>query len=73
MSNNYGVFALILGLVGICCFGIVLGPIAIILGTIGIRKDDENALAIMGLIFGIIATIFWIIGIILLINYLASQ
>ncbi len=73
MRNKYGTIATILGLVGICGFGIVLGPLAIIFGKIGVKKDEENAVAIIGLILGIIVTALWIIGIILLIFLLITH
>ena len=52
-SNGYGIGALVLSIIGLCCFSYILGPIAIILGAAGISKDDNNGMAIAGLLIGI--------------------
>lgn len=61
-SSNFGIAALICGLIGpffaffiIEAFfvGIVFSLITIILGGIGIGRDDNNILAIIGLVIGI--------------------
>jgi len=65
MGKTYGILSLIFAIIGIFFFGIILGPIAIILGVIGRKKDDSKGLATAGLIIGIIATILAIIGLIL--------
>ena len=73
MRNRYGTIATILGLIGLCIpLGLILGPLAIIFGRIGIKKDEENAVAIIGFILGIIVTFFNIIGIVLLIIFFIS-
>ena len=57
-GNTYGIVALICGLIGLlgamAYFGIVLGIIAIATGGMGLSRDDNNAMAIIGLILGII-------------------
>jgi hypothetical protein len=65
MGKTYGILSLIFAIIGIFFFGIILGPIAIILGVIGRKKDDSKGLATAGLIIGIIVTILAIIGLIL--------
>ncbi len=57
-GNIYGTVALVCGLIGlfgvVLYFGIVLGIVAIALGGIGLSRDNNNAMAIIGLILGII-------------------
>ena len=57
-GNTYGTVALILGLVGLCggffYFGVVLGIAAVAMGGIGLNRDDNNGMAIVGLILGIL-------------------
>ena len=64
MGKIYGILSLIFAIIGIFFYGIILGPIAIILGVIGRKKDDSKGLATAGLIIGIIVTILAIIGLI---------
>ena len=61
MGKTYGIVSLILAIIGIFIAGIILGPIAIILGVIGRKKDDSKGLATAGLIIGIIVTVLAII------------
>ena len=65
MGKTYGILSLIFAIIGIFFFGIILGPIAIILGVIGRKKDDSKGLATAGMIIGIIVTILAIIGLII--------
>jgi hypothetical protein len=64
MGKTYGILSLIFAIIGIFIAGIILGPIAIILGVIGRKKDDSKGLATAGLIIGIIVTVLAIIGLI---------
>jgi len=64
--------SLIFAIIGIFFAGIILGPVAIILGVIGRKKDDSKGLATAGLIIGIIVTILAIIGLILFGIYLTG-
>ncbi len=61
-SNNFGIAALICGLIGplfgffilgTIYLGIVFSILTIILGAIGIARDENNILAIIGLLIGI--------------------
>ena len=61
MGKGYGIASLILAIIGIFIAGIILGPIAIILGAIGRKKDDSPGLATAGLIIGIIVTVLSIV------------
>jgi len=72
MGKTYGIVSLILAIIGIFVFGIILGPIAIILGVMGRKRDDSKGLATAGLIIGIIVTILAIIGLILFGFYVAG-
>jgi len=58
-SGGFGTTALVCGLVGIFLFGIVLGPLAIIFGGIGISKKQKYSVA--GLVLGIISIISYFI------------
>jgi len=57
-GNIYGIVSLVCGLIGlfgaILYFGIVLGIVAIAMGGIGLSRDDNNSMAVIGLILGII-------------------
>ncbi|KKK44663.1 hypothetical protein LCGC14_1100730 [marine sediment metagenome] len=63
-GNTYGIVALILGLVGlvggIYNFGIVLGIAAVAMGGIGLNRDDNNGMAIAGLILGILDIVLFV-------------
>lgn len=59
-KNGLGIGALVCGILGFCCWGI-LPVVAIILGAIGISKDDEPGMAKAGLILGIISLIISIL------------
>lgn len=63
-ENKNGVIALILGIIGCFCCGIVLGPVAIIYGIKGRNEDAEPTLGTIGLILGICNIIFGIISMI---------
>jgi hypothetical protein len=69
-----GVTVLVLGILSFFCLGIVLGPIAIVMGTNTLKEIDANPLAYnnrgqvnAGRICGIIGTILSVIGIIVVI------
>lgn len=63
--------ALILGIIGVFCFGVILGPIAIYEGVKARRLIRQNpqltgkTMATAGLVLGIITTAFWVLGILL--------
>lgn len=61
MGKTYGIVSLILAIIGLFILGIILGPIAIILGVIGRKKDDSPGLATAGLIIGIIVFVLSVI------------
>ncbi|MHA1150791.1 MAG: hypothetical protein ACTSR8_21435 [Promethearchaeota archaeon] len=61
-DNTKGIISLICGIIGLFCFGIVFGIIAIILGAMGRKSDESPTIATIGLILGIIDVICSIIG-----------
>ena len=60
MGSTISVLSLIFGIVGFCC-GVIFGPFAIILGAIGMRREEGRGLAIAGLILGIVSFVCWIL------------
>lgn len=67
-----GTTVLVLGILSIFCFGIVLGPIAAILGKNALDEIDANPQAytnrgqvLAGMILGIIAIVLWVVGLII--------
>ena len=69
-----GTLVLVLGIVGLLCIGI-LGPVAAVLGKQALDEIDRNPTAYTnrgqvqaGMILGIIATIVWVIGLVIAIG-----
>ena len=69
-SNGFGTLSLIVAIIGCFCFAYVFGPIAMILGGMGISKDDSPSKAKAGLVFGIFVLCFGIISLIFSIPFL---
>ncbi len=70
--------ALWYGIIGIFCFGIILGPAAIVLGgsannTFARHKMPSNGSATAGRVLGIIVTILWVLGIIANVASIATR
>jgi len=59
IKGGMGTTSLVCGIVGIFLFGIVLGPLAIIFGGVGISKKQKYSVA--GLVLGIISVISYLI------------
>lgn len=66
--NGFGVTAMVLGIVGLvsCYFGLILGPLAIIFGALGLKRCNSGeatnrAMALSGVILGGIATILYLL------------
>lgn len=59
-----------LGIISVLCLGPIAGVVAIVLGVLGMKKATEigngKGMAIAGLILGIIGSLIWILGFILL-------
>lgn len=56
-GTNNGTLALIFGIIGICCCGIIFGPLAIYYGNRGTREDSDKTMAQIGLVLGVIGLI----------------
>ena len=66
-----GTLILVLGIISIFCFGIILGPIAAVMGKNALTEIDANpgaytnrGLVQVGMILGIVAIVLWVIGLI---------
>ena len=57
MENNstYGIISIVCGVLSWIVLGIVLAPIGVVLGIIGLSKDQNKVLATIGLIVSLIA------------------
>ena len=56
-GKGMSVAALVCGIVGLFFGGLILGPLAIVFGAIGMKRDGRG-MAIAGLVCGIVATLF---------------
>ena len=57
-KKTFGSLSLAFGIISFCCCcGFVFGPLAILFGMLGLFKDDDRSLSIIGLVFGIIGAI----------------
>ena len=52
--------------------GIIFGILAIAFGVIGIRRDEDRSMAVLGIIVGIIDLIFGIFVLVFVISYFAN-
>ena len=65
-TNGMAITALVLGLLGLFLFGIVLGPLAIIFGAVGMSFANKNngsgkGLAVAGLVLGILDCLVFVV------------
>jgi hypothetical protein len=58
-NNNFGIAALIVGLLGFFLIPFMGSIIAIIVGATGLKHDDEPSMAKAGLIIGIVGILCW--------------
>ena len=60
MGNGFGIASIILGVLGIIfgVLGIILGPLAIIFALIGMKKDNNRIVCIIGLILGVVGLLW---------------
>jgi hypothetical protein len=72
MGNGFGIGALICAIIGFFCCGI-LSVVAIILGAIGIGKDDEPGMAKAGLILGIVSLVVGLLVVFFLWGFIATM
>jgi hypothetical protein len=72
-SNGLAVASLVCGIVGVLIFGIILGPLAVIFGAVGLSRANNGAsgkgMAVAGLVLGLIAAILAIILLALLAHH----
>ena len=68
-TNPLAITSLVLGIVGFLCFGIILGPVAAVLGFLGRKQIAEtggsqsgSGMALAGIILGAVAFVISIIG-----------
>ena len=59
-GKGMSIAAMVCGIVGLFIGGIILGPLAIVFGAIGMKRDGRG-MAITGLITGIIASLWSIL------------
>ena len=71
MGSAISVTALIFGILGFCC-GVIFGPVAIILGAIGMRREEGRGMAIAGLVLGIVSLACWLLAIVFLWAFIAT-
>jgi hypothetical protein len=67
-SSAKAVWSLVCGIVGLACFGIILGPVAIILGRQAQREGQPGGMAKAGEILGYVDLVLFVIGIIIVVN-----
>ena len=64
-GNGFSIASLVLGILGLFSYGLLLGPLAIIFGIIGLNREGRG-MALAGLILGIIDIILWLVLILLI-------
>jgi Domain of unknown function (DUF4190) len=71
-SNGLAVASLVCGIIGLLIFGVVLGPLAVVFGAIGLSRANQGAsgkgMAIAGLVLGAVATILAIVLLVAIAN-----
>ena len=60
-TNGLATASMVCGIIGLLVFGIILGPLAIIFGAIGMSKEPKRNQAITGLVLGVIDIVGWFI------------
>ena len=54
-NSNYGIASIICGALSWLVFGIILAPIGLALGLVGLSKDNNKIPATIGLIISVVA------------------
>ena len=72
-DQTMGIASLICGLVGFFCCGVILGPAAIILGILQLKKQSGKGLAIAGIVTGAISTLLYVVMIIIYVIAIAAE
>ena len=64
-GNGMAIASLVCGIIGLLLFGVILGPLALIFGGVGLSRANKGAsgkgMAIAGIVLGAIATVLAII------------
>jgi hypothetical protein len=68
-NSPKAVWSLVCGIVGLVCFGIILGPVAILLGRQAQRDGRPGGMAKAGEILGYVDVALFVVGLI----YLSSR
>ncbi len=71
-NNTNGIIALVFGFLGLFILPFIGSIVAIILGSIGRKKDDSPEMATGGLVLGIIGLLCWAIGIVFIVSFIMS-
>jgi hypothetical protein len=67
-SSAKAVWSLVCGIVGLVCFGIILGPVAIVLGRQAQRQGSPGGMARAGEILGYVDIALFVVSIIIFAN-----
>lgn len=67
-NSPKAVWALVCGIVGLLCFGIILGPVAIFLGRAAQREGRPGGIAKAGEILGYVDVALFVLGIIFVLS-----
>lgn len=67
-GGGKAVWSLVCGIVGLLCFGIILGPVAIVLGRAAQREGRPGGMARAGEILGYVDLALFVVGIIYLVS-----
>jgi uncharacterized protein DUF4190 len=67
-SSSKPTWALVCGIVGLFCFGIILGPVAIVLGRQAQREGNPGGIAKAGEILGYVDVALFVVGVIYLVS-----
>lgn len=67
-NSPKAVWSLVCGIVGLLCFGIILGPAAIVLGRQAQREGQPGGMAKAGEILGYVDIALFVLWLIILVN-----
>jgi hypothetical protein len=72
-TNGLAIAGLVCGIIGLLIANIILGPLAIIFGGIGLSRANKGAsgkgMAIAGIVLGIVDVVIWIVVIAVVSNH----
>lgn len=67
-SSAKAVWSLVCGIIGLLCFGIILGPVAIILGRQAQREGQPGGMAKAGEILGYVDIALFVLWVIIVVS-----